>query len=260
MVSHPVGRIGRGAMLERLRESIGRRLATSIVTRSHALRLDRPIVSFTFDDVPVSAATVGADLLAARGVAGTFYVCGDLAGQSWSEYDLASFDSLADLARHGHEIGCHTARHVRPGALAASAYVADVERNARLLEPRLGTRLQTFAYPYGAIRLDVKLRLQGRFRACRGIHGGVNRDRIDLGRLKASPLEAGPPGWAGIDRLLDDTARHGGWLVFYAHDVTATPTNYGVTPDLLARAVDTALERGCTVETVAAALDRAGVP
>src|ERR1700692_4118138 len=47
-----------------------------------------PMVSFTFDDVPKSAATVGAPMLEEYNGRGTFYVAGaltDQRGQHWAE-------------------------------------------------------------------------------------------------------------------------------------------------------------------------------
>lgn len=249
------------SLLEDLNERATRALSAAVVTRIHPLGLDRPIVSFTFDDIPVSAATVGAAMLEQHGVRGTFYVCGAQAGQVWDIYPLAGLDLVGDLARRGHEIGCHTANHRRPGQISRAAYLADVHCNADELGPTLdGRRLQTFAYPYGIVRLDLKLAIQKHFRACRGIHGGLNARRLDLGRLRADPLESATTDEVGIDRLLDETVRRRGWRVFYSHDVDASPTRVGVTPKLLAHALVGALRRGCAVQTVAATLDGAGIP
>lgn len=225
------------------------------------MALDRPTVTFTFDDIPVSAATAGAAILEQHGARGSFYVCGALAGQDWDLYPLAGLDLVGDLAARGHEIGCHTAHHGRIGQISRAAFLADLDRNEEVLAPVLGRgALQTFAYPYGLVRLDVKLAIQHRFLACRGIHDGLNSGRIDLGRIRADPLENARSDAALVDRLLDETVRHGGWRVFYSHDVAAQPSEFGVTPDLLAYAVAGAIRRGCAIRTTSAALDAAGVP
>lgn len=247
-------------MLGSLGEKVGRRIARAVVTRSHVLALDRPTVTFTFDDIPVSAATAGSAILEQHGARGTFFVCGALAGQTWELYRLAGLDLVGQLADRGHEIGCHTASHLRLGTVSRRAFLDDIDGNAQALTPVLGKgALQTFAYPYGSVRLDAKLAVQSRFRACRGIHDGLNHDRLDLGRIRADPLESRKLGEADVDRLLDDTVGRGGWRVFYAHDVAAEPSPFGVTPHLLAYAVAGANRRGCAIRTMAAALDAAGV-
>jgi peptidoglycan/xylan/chitin deacetylase (PgdA/CDA1 family) len=165
------------------------------------------------------------------------------------------------LAAQGHEIGCHTASHGRLGQVSRRDLLDDIDRNATVLAPALGGKaLETFAYPYGLVRLDLKLAVQGRFRACRGIHDGLNRRRVDLGRVRADPLESRKLDEARVDRLLDETVRQGGWRVFYAHDVADAPTPFGVTPHLLGHAVSGAIRRGCAIRTLVETLDVIGAP
>lgn len=236
-------------------EAISRRLAKAIVTARVPLKLDRPTVSFTFDDIPVSAATVGARLLEERGVRGTFYVCAEIAGQSFDIYRLAGLDQVVALSRAGHEIGCHTARHPRVGEIGHKGYLRDVDRNAQLLEPLVG-KLTTFAYPFGAIGLRAKFALQDRFDVCRGIHGAIAAGSYDRGRLDAIGLENATMGESRIDALLDAAMKRQGWLTFYSHDVSDAPTRFGITPDLLAYTVEAALRRGFRVDTVRGVLAR----
>lgn len=236
-------------MRERFSETISRHLVRAIVTARVPLRIDRASVSFSFDDVPTSAATTGARILEERGVRGSFYVCGELAGGESELYRLASLDEVADLSRAGHEIGCHTARHLSAPRTGLADFLRDVDRNQALLEPVVG-RLRTFAYPFGAVALRHKSPLQARFSACRSIHGGVVVGSYDRGRLDAAALEDAAIDERGIDALIDETVRLKGWLTFYSHDVTARPSRIGVTPERLAYAVDAALARGCLVEPV----------
>lgn len=242
-------------MRERLADAISRRLVQAIVTARVPLALDRPVVSFTFDDIPVSAASIGAPILEARGVRGSFYVAGELAGLDWDLYPLAGLDLVESLARAGHEIGCHTAHHLSAGKVGSAAYLRDVARNAELLVPVAG-KLTTFAYPYGAVALRHKWPLQAKFDACRGIHGRMSVGAYDRGRLDAAALEDATIDERGIDVLLDAAVRQKGWLTFYSHDVDPRPTRFGVSPERLAYAVDGAIARGCIVDTVAGVVAR----
>lgn len=244
-------------MQERLHDKLHRHLARTVVTRSVPINLDAGAVSFTFDDIPSSAAVTGARILEDRGVRGTFYVCGALAGMRTDFYPLATLAQVAELAARGHEIGCHTATHPRATEVGCAVYMRDVGLNARLLEPVLsGRRLRTFAYPYGAAKLRHKLALQAQFQACRGIHGGMMEAAYDRGRLSALALESASIDEAGIDTLLRAVRVRRSWLVFYAHDVSEQPSRFGLTPEHLAYAVDGALARGCRVETVHSVLSR----
>lgn len=224
-----------------------------LVTERVPFRLGRPVVSFSFDDIPETAALLGARILEERGVRGTFYVCGDLAGRDWYLYRLAGLDQVTALSRAGHEIGCHTARHLRSTQVGMAEMLRDVARNAEILEPIVG-QLTTFAYPYGSIAPFQKLALQRRFTACRGVHGGMMVSSYDRGRLHATALEDASIGEAGIDALLDMVVRQNAWISFYSHDVQPRPTRFGVSPDRLAYAVDGALARGCIVVPIRGAL------
>ena len=54
-----------GSRISALKARISNRLARNFLGTPLQLPADRPMVSFTFDDVPQSAATVGAPLLEA---------------------------------------------------------------------------------------------------------------------------------------------------------------------------------------------------
>ena len=49
-------------------------LSEHVFANPRNIQPDRPLVSFTFDDVPVSATTKGAAMLQSSGGRGTFYV------------------------------------------------------------------------------------------------------------------------------------------------------------------------------------------
>jgi hypothetical protein len=57
---------------------VSNRPARHLMAAPHRLPVNQPMVSFTFDDVPESAATVGAPMLKDFHGHGTFYVAGSL--------------------------------------------------------------------------------------------------------------------------------------------------------------------------------------
>jgi peptidoglycan/xylan/chitin deacetylase (PgdA/CDA1 family) len=57
-----------------LKARIGNRLARHLRPQPFRLRNDGPMVSFTFDDAPISASTRGAGMLEEYDARGTFYV------------------------------------------------------------------------------------------------------------------------------------------------------------------------------------------
>ena len=118
--------------------------------------------------------------------------------------------------------------------------------------------IRNFAYPYGDMSIRTKRNLEERFDSCRSCYAGINSSIADLGALKAWPLEDASLDRAGVVELITRTARSGGWLIFYSHDVAESPSRYGVSPDLLEAALKSARELACVIDTIAGCLRRAG--
>jgi peptidoglycan/xylan/chitin deacetylase (PgdA/CDA1 family) len=242
-----------------LKARVSNRLARHMCITPFQLAGTGPMVSFTFDDIPKSAVTVGAVMLEEYDARGTFYVAGSLTDQ-WSGHWIgAGADEIIGLHRGGHEIACHTFSHRRAVDLDASAMSAEMEDNRRYLralDPSIA--LENFAYPYGLGSVSHKRRLGKAFRSARGILPGVNSGTVDLQYLRATPLVKRHIDTAGIDRAFDDAVAKSGWLIFYGHDVGAVPSPYGCSPSLLRHALDAASRRNIPILSVAEALRRAG--
>jgi peptidoglycan/xylan/chitin deacetylase (PgdA/CDA1 family) len=242
-----------------LRARVGNRLARHFCAVPFQLSGTGPMVSFTFDDVPKSAATVGAPILEAYNARGTFYVAGGLVDR-WSGHWIgASPDEIGGLHRSGHELACHTFSHRQAIDLDAAAMAAEMEKNRSYfltLDPSI--RMENFAYPYGLGSLSRKRQLSKIFRSSRGILPGVNSGAVDLHYLRAMPLVDLHVDAGGIDRAFDEAVEKNGWLIFYSHDVEAIPSPYGCSPSLLRHALETASRRKVPVLTIADALRRAG--
>src|SRR4051812_20155679 len=117
------------AMWSEAMVKVSHRLAMHLHVDCCQLRNTTPMVSFTFDDLPKSAVTMGAGLLEAHGARGTFYVSGGQVGvgtEDWASGDAA--DVLA-LYRRGHEIGCHTFSHQRACDLDEASLADEIARN-----------------------------------------------------------------------------------------------------------------------------------
>ena len=241
-----------------VRARVSNRLARHLFAAPLRLKSTSPMVSFTFDDIPMSAATVGAPMLEDYGGHGTFYIAGGLVNQHTDQGDGVDPDGIVKLRHSGHEIACHTFSHQRAIDLDASAMAAELEQNRSFLEGLdASIKLENFAYPYGLATVARKLQLTSNFRSARGIQPGVNRGTIDLQFLRSTPLIDKDIDRAGIDRVFDEAAATNGWLTFYTHDVAETPSPWGCTPGLLRYALDAAKRRNMPMVSVAEALRRA---
>ena len=152
------------AMFSEARVKVSHRLAMHLHASHFQMRNAMPMVSFTFDDLPKSAVTNGADLLEAHGARGTFYVSGGLVGVGTPYWTAGDAGDVLSLYRRGHEIGCHTFSHHRACDLNVASLANEIMRNRgyfRALDASIET--QTFAYPYGYGSFGRKHQLKDQF-------------------------------------------------------------------------------------------------
>jgi peptidoglycan/xylan/chitin deacetylase (PgdA/CDA1 family) len=202
-----------------------------------------PFVSFCFDDFPRSAAKAGSEILGEFGIKGTYFASGGRAGRRVEGLEHFTDEDLADLARQGHEIGCHTFNHVSLPTATAYEIEEELLRNREYVRRVLGNYTMTsFAYPFGHANIAVKVLLRRFFPVCRGIWSRVNKGRIDFTQLKAVELKQ-PFMPRLIDEILDETEVSNGWTIFFTHDVSDHPNHYRCAPKELARVVREVIDR-----------------
>lgn len=234
-----------------------RRLAARFAERDPlAYRLPASLVSFSFDDAPKSSTTTGAAMLESRGWRATFYIASGFEGGATHLGVMHDAEDLVRLAASGHEIGCHTFAHADAAGQPAEATAEDCARNRVRLAELGFPAPRTFAFPYGETSPEAKRALRDQYAALRGVRHGVNRTGMDRALLKAVALDGEA---AGLDAALDavlDAASRPGWLIFYGHDVRASPSRWGCTADFLETVCNAVASSGLEVATVADALAR----
>ena len=225
-----------------------RRFARLTHRRPARLNLARAVVSFTFDDIPASAAHAGADALEAHGARGTFYVCAGLFGQGGHMGRFADAAEISALVGQGHEVAGHTLNHIDCHRTAPTDLNADLDANDAALS-NLGAAPIHFAYPYGEVSPRSKKQLGARYASLRGVHKALIRNGDDRNQLPGVGIE-GVDGEliarAWIDRAVAEQA----WLILYTHDVRERPSPWGCTPDALKRLIGHARAVGCDIRTV----------
>lgn len=112
------------------------------------------VAPITFDDGYVDNVEVAAPLLAQRGRNATLYVTTELIdgvstwlptsrdrGMSWSQ--------VSELADNGWEIGAHSLSHPMLDVISREVARSEIGGSRRILEDRLSTPVDSFAYPHG---------------------------------------------------------------------------------------------------------------
>ncbi|WP_432560973.1 polysaccharide deacetylase family protein [Kineococcus sp. SYSU DK003] len=115
-----------------------------------APRPGETVVSLTFDD-GFKTQEAAAEVLAGRGMPGTFYVnAGSLGYPAY-----LTVDQVRGIAAMGHEIGGHGLDHDRLTEMPPAAVRAQVCVDRATLAA-LGLDVRSFAYPYGAVSEQVR--------------------------------------------------------------------------------------------------------
>ncbi len=222
------------ALLNRVRTSVNTRATRSVSFAARPMKLSAPLVSFTFDDFPRSAWSVGGPIMAAADVRASYYVSGGFEGRTRDGVEHFRRDDLAALHEAGHEVGCHTFDHLRLTTASRADADATIARNDAFVRETLGdVAMTSFAYPYGDVTIPTKRYIGAKFPIARGIWDRVNTGRADMNQLRSVGMERKSFDGVDFDAHIAETVASKGWLIFYSHDVDENPTEYGCTPKQL---------------------------
>jgi len=241
-----------------LKGKLGREAARLFARRPAPKAPPKAMVSFTFDDAPVPAATIAAPMLEAAGFRGVYFVAsGYMDGAEGPIGPYADWSMIQALAERGHEIACHTFGHRNCAVIGPREATAEIERNARALEQHGLKAPETFAYPFGDVSAAAKAALAPRFRLLRATHPGLVMKGRDLNQAPAVAIE-GPAAVETAARWLERAKADGAWLIFYTHDVSENPSLYGCTPEAFQAVVNLVAQMELDVVTAAQGAARLG--
>lgn len=209
------------------------------------------LASFTFDDFPATAYERAGPLLLEKGWRGTYYTAAGLAGTDGEMGPMFTLDLLERCFEDGHEIADHTFSH---------AYCVNLDRNglrrerAENGEALSSYEVENFSFPFGSHDHRSAAALAPHFRSMRTVTPGLNSGRTDLKKLKANALYEHRP-VDDILRLVDKAQEAGGWIIFYTHDLSPTPSPFGCTAAYFEQVLAAVERAGLHVGTMRQCLD-----
>jgi len=240
-------------MLDRLAGKYRRTVSARFFRRMITMKPQGPIISFSFDDAPLTAFTIGGDIMKSHGVRATYYVSLGLLGAETISGTIARADDLRRAAAEGHELGCHTFNHSDSWHTTTDKFEQSIFMNRhRLADILPDISFRSFAYPKNEPKPLTKSIAGKHFLCCRGGGQACNIGRADLNMLKACFLDVrNRDNIESVKRLIDDNVSHQGWLIFATHDVADKPSQYGCTEKYLTEVVTYALHSGAVIVPVA---------
>src|SRR4051812_13243986 len=210
-------------------------IASHLARRVGRLRRVRPVdvaypggaVSFSFDDFPKSALATGGAILEKYGLRGTYYAAVGLAGSDGNVGPIAELGEMREAHERGHELACHTYSHLDCSRASAPEILSELRRNADAMTALTDGFVATnFAYPFGRYLGASKRLVAPRFDSCRGTSDGINYRGSDLADLRGTRVYSPVFIESAMRGLIDRTCKLGGWLIFYTHDVSETPSRF----------------------------------
>ena len=235
-----------------------RLVAYRLNRRMVSIETQVPLISFTFDDAPITAFHTGGNILHSYGARATYFVSLGLLGATTEVGTIASIDDLLRAVNEGHELGCHTFDHLYTWQTNPKKFIESITRNKLVLESIIpGICFKTFAYPIGVPRPSGKSQLEKHFLCCRGGGQIPNVGFADLNLLKAYFIDKrNNVDIESIKKIIDHSISSSGWLIFATHDVTEKPSPYGCTPHFFTEVVKYAAQSGAVILPVIDALER----
>lgn len=241
---------------KRLQDYYKRNSASLFFRAPLAIRVEAPVISFTFDDFPRSALHTGGTILRRYGVVGTYYAALSLLGKEGPSGPCFVSDDLKVLLGQGHELGCHTFSHCHSWNTEPRIFEDSVIRNRTALKTLMpGVEFKSFSYPISTPRPVTKRIVAKYFECCRCGGQTVNLGTADLNQLAGFFLEKSGGSIEAVKDLVDLNQRARGWLIFATHDVCRGPSQFGCTPDYFERVVQYAVSSGARILPVNAALE-----
>lgn len=216
---------------------VTRRLTPYFSREMLDVNLERPLVTFTFDDCPLSAIEEGAKRLEQKGWRSTIYVASGMFAVTNHHGKMASASDIQAAHQNGHEIGGHSFSHIDMSNVPVETILDEIDKNQAELVSHSIPRPRSFAFPFGETTPSLKEILGTKFEALRGIHPGMNVGRVDLNQVKSDPLFSS----RNIDELITkihSLKANPSWMTFFTHDVRERPSLWGCTPEDFTRVID----------------------
>jgi len=234
-----------------------RRASSLLFKRPFLIDTPRPVISFTFDDFPESALSVGGAILERYGLTGTYYASLGLMETDAPTGRIFAPADLDRLLQRGHELGCHTFSHSHAWDTPTRTFELSILQN-RLALAKLhpGLEFKSFSYPISVPWPLTKSRTSKYFLCCRGGGQTTNVGMTDLNQLSAFFLEKSRNNMRAVEDLIARNREERGWLILATHDVSDSPTPFGCTPQFFEKIVRFSVDSGALILPIVATLER----
>jgi peptidoglycan/xylan/chitin deacetylase (PgdA/CDA1 family) len=215
--------------IKRIIKIVKQKVLETFFRKPQLINLNKPIISFTFDDVPPSAVTNGGRLLNEFGFKGTYYVASGIAE---NESSYLTVENLRQLKNDNHEIACHTFNHVSLRWASSNKTMQQSIKNINAIHNSLPEYpVINFSYPFGEAGILSKRVLRKQFDSMRTSDYGLNYGMTDMSHLRAVSLYSKDFNQETLLDIIKKTVENKAWTIFYTHDVADNFGPWGTSID-----------------------------
>lgn len=219
------------------------------LTEASIARLPKPIVSLTFDDAFTNFYHNALPLFDKYDMDGTIY----LVSQDFNAQDYMTPTQLNALKAYGFEMGSHSVTHAHLPQLSLEELRFELEESKRVIEERLGGKIEHFATPYGEYNDQVLKEIMKVYSSHRSVDVGYNG--ADFARQNIHSMS--PTSATTVGEVLgwvDTAIANDAWLTITYHDIVNNGGKFTNTTAHLEAVLAGLSARGVAVMTVGEAL------
>lgn len=208
--------------------------------------MTRGLVTISIDDGWRSTYRNAIPILDAAGLRSTNYI---ITGR-FDHPDYVSRTEVLSLQSKGHEVGSHTRSHLDLTSMSEPELESEIAGSRDDLYAIGIHSVSSFAYPFGIYNGAVVEKVRrANFLSARSVIPGYNFPGASRYLLKRQNL-GGSITIAELTRMVDTAISEQGWLIFMAHRIDSTVSEFSITPALFQELVNYLLATKVRVVTV----------
>ncbi len=207
-------------------------------------------LSLTFDDGIKNQYNIVYPMLVNYNFQATFFIISNLS--IFENKELMTFEEIQEIQNNGFEIGSHSLTHPFLTKIIAADSEAEIISSKQSLESR-GINITSFAFPYSNYNPDLL-----RFAS---LHYRLVRDNynINSGGFLQNSIPVYTKSYIDeICQKIKEAKEKNLWLILVLHDVSNSPTYWGLKLDDFVKLLDCAQESGIKVSSLRECEDASG--
>jgi len=185
------------------------------------------VLSFTFDDAPVTQYTNAVPILAKYNFSATTYITTDYIGNKKGKLNLDQLKEMENV--YGWDVSSHTLSHLDVAQKGQDSMIKKQILGAKqfLIDNGFSKGIQHFAYPFGSFDNNYTMELvKKHFKSARGIRGNIETlPPADDYRLRVVYVFNSTDPATVLNRV-DKAIENGDWVILVNHGIVDSNANH----------------------------------